>query len=429
MSHHLRITGGLPLAGEVLVSGAKNAALKLMCAALLTDEPVVLHNMPALDDVKTLCALFNTLGVTHQHEDTTLTLQAQDITSVRASYELVSKMRASILVLGPLLARFGRAEVALPGGCAIGTRPLDITQYGFEQMGARFKLEHGLMWVKGKLKGAHIHLRLPSVGATENLLLGATLAEGTTVIDNAACEPEIVDLAVLLISMGAKITGAGTSRIEIIGVSKLHGATHSVMPDRIEAGSYLIAALLAAGGKGVTIHQSPNVALQVFFEVLRSTGARFDEVDDHTLFIPAQPREFNALELMTEPYPGFPTDLQAQTMLLATQCQGISKIYEKIYENRLMHAAELRLMGAEIDVVNPQLALVRGPKKLSGAHVRCTDLRGGMTMVLAGLIAEGYTTVYDLYHLDRGYEHLETKLTALGAQISRVATETVAESA
>lgn len=422
MPQQLIITGGQALNGEVTISGAKNSALKLMCAALLTEEPVTLTNMPALKDVETLCSLFEFMGVTCKREGASLTIQAKTL-GVRAPYEWVSKMRASILVLGPLLARLGKAEVAMPGGCAIGDRPLDITQHGFEQMGARFHHEHGMLWVFNKLKGAQIHLRLPSVGATENLMLGATLAEGTTVIENAACEPEMVDLANLLNAMGAKVKGAGTSRIEIQGVQKLHGATQAVMPDRIEAGSYLVAALLVGGDKGVTIRNSPNFALKSFFEMIRSTGAKFDEVDAQTLFVPPQPRNFTALELMTDYYPGIATDLQAQTMLFATQCEGISKIYEKIYENRMMHAAELRNMNARIEVINPQLALVHGKTKLSGAHVRCTDLRGGMAVVLAGLVAEGYTVVHDLHHLDRGYEKLEQKLGALGAKIERVAVD------
>lgn len=425
MPQQLVITGGQALNGEVTISGAKNSALKLICAALLTEEPVTLTNMPDLKDVETLCALLTFMGAACKREGDSLTIQATNI-GVRAPYELVSKMRASILVLGPLLARFGRAEVAMPGGCAIGDRPLDITQHGFEQMGARFILEHGMMWVKGKLKGVQIHLRLPSVGATENLMLGATLAEGTTVIENAACEPEMVDLANLLNAMGAKVKGAGTSRIEIEGVQKLHGATQAVMADRIEAGSYLVAALLAGGDKGVTVRRSPNFALKTFFEMLRATGAKFEEIDENTLFVPAQSRHFTAVELMTDYYPGVATDLQAQTMLFATQCDGISKIYEKIYENRMMHAAELRNMNASIEVINPQLALVHGKTKLSGAHVKCTDLRGGMAVVLAGLVADGYTVVHDLHHLDRGYEKLEQKLSALGAKIKREEIEAVA---
>lgn len=425
MPQQLVITGGQPLNGEVTISGAKNSALKLMCAALLTEEPVTLTNIPALRDVDTLCSLFEFMGATCKREGDALTIQAKNL-GIRAPYELVSKMRASVLVLGPLMARFGRAEVAMPGGCAIGDRPLDITQYGFERMGAKFIFEHGMMWVKNKLKGAHIHLRLPSVGATENLLLAATLAEGTTVIDNAACEPEITDLANLLNAMGAKVKGAGSSKIEIEGVTCLHGATQTVMPDRIESGSYLIAALLAGGDKGVTIHNSPNFAMQAFFEVIRSSGAVFKEVDERTLFVPHQDRHFTAVDVLTDYYPGFATDLQAQTMMFATQCNGISKVYEKIYENRLMHAAELRNMNAKIEVVNPQLALVHGKTKLSGAHVRCTDLRGGMAVVLAGLVAKGYTTVHDIQHLDRGYEKLEQKLSALGAKIERVESEAAA---
>lgn len=425
MTQQLMITGGLPLNGDVSISGAKNSALKLMCAALLTEEPVTLTNMPALRDVSTLISLFEFMGVSCKREGTSLTIQAKTL-GVRAPYEIVSKMRASILVLGPLLARFGKAEVALPGGCAIGDRPLDITQHGFEEMGARFHIEHGMMWVWNKLKGTHVHLRLPSVGATENLMLGATLAEGKTVIDNAACEPEMVDLANLLNAMGAKVSGAGTSRIEIEGVEKLHGATQAVMADRIEAGSYLVAALLAGGEKGVTIHNSPNFALKSFFDMLRATGAKFNEVDATTLFVPGNQRHFTALELMTDYYPGIATDLQAQTMLFATQCEGISKIYEKIYENRMMHAGELRNMNAHIDVINPQLALVHGKSKLSGAHVKCTDLRGGMAVVLAGLIADGYTIVHEIHHLDRGYEKLEEKLAALGAKIERMDVEAVA---
>ena len=411
----LRITGGRSLQGTVEVSGAKNAALPIMCAALLSDQPLTLANVPNLMDVSTMSRLLAQMGVAVDGGGRYV-LHAKKITDPTAPYELVKTMRASVLVLGPLLARCGRAKVSLPGGCAIGARPVDQHVKGLQAMGAEIEIEHGYMHASAKrLRGARIVMDLVTVTGTENLMMAATLAEGTTVLENAAREPEVTDLARCLTAMGARIEGAGTDVIRIQGVASLGAAAHRVMPDRIETGTYLAAAA-AAGGKVRVANAAPE-SLDATLDKLREAGARV-EVRGEAIEIEAEGRPGPA-NVRTAPYPGFPTDMQAQFMALATIARGTALITETIFENRFMHALELQRLGARISIQGNS-ALVRGVEKLQAATVMATDLRASASLVIAGLVAEGTTQIERIYHLDRGYEAIEKKLSALGARIERV---------
>ena len=415
----LKVTGGCRLKGEVKASGAKNAALPILAASLLTADELVLHNVPHLSDIRTMGKLLSGLGMTVERPSDTETvrLNAKSLTTLTAPYELVKTMRASIVTLGPMLARFGEARVSLPGGCAIGARPVDQHIKGLQTLGAEVVIDHGYVVAKAKrLKGAHIVTDMVTVTGTENLLMAATLAEGTTVIENAAREPEVVDLANCLIAMGAKIRGAGTPVIEVEGVSELHGATHSVLPDRIETGSFLVAALMTRGDVTVT-HAAPHT-LDIVLEKLREAGATVQTGDDWIrVSIDKRPQ---AVSVRTVPHPGFPTDMQAQFMALDTIAEGTGRITETIFENRFMHVPELQRLGANI-TVDGHTAVVTGVEALSGANVMATDLRASASLVIAGLVAKGETIVDRIYHLDRGYDHMEVKLAALGAQIERIA--------
>ena len=418
----MRVTGGCKLNGEIKISGAKNAALKHMCAAILTDEPFILENMPTtLRDVKFLTQVLEQLGVkvTLDHDKKIASLDAKDMTSHVAPYDLVRKMRASILVLGPLLARLGQAEVSLPGGCSIGGRPVDLHLKGLEAMGAQIELEGGYVKAKapkGGLQGAEINFPLVSVGATEHLMMAATLANGETVLRNAACEPEIVDQGQALIKMGAKIEGLGTPTIKITGVKKLNGTTHSVIPDRIETGTYMCAVGLCGGE--LLLKNTRVDFLLALTQPLMQAGMIIEQRGDD-VFVKRNQATLKGMDMMTEVYPGFATDLQAQFMTMLTLCDGAGMISETIFENRFMHVPELCRMGANI-TVKGNSAIIRGVDGLKGAEVMATDLRASVAMVLAGLVAEGDTIINRIYHLDRGYENIVEKLTAVGAKIERV---------
>jgi len=413
----IEITGGERLAGTIQIGGAKNAALKMMVAALLGDERLVLHNVPRLADVATMRKLIEQLGLTVEAlAPHTLSIGGA-ITSVVAPYDIVSQMRASILVLGPLLARQGEAKVSLPGGCAIGTRPVDFHLKGLEQMGAVIELEAGYIAATAPrgLQGAEILLPFPSVGATEHLMMTATLARGTTVIANAAMEPEIADQALCLNAMGARISGAGTSRIVIEGVGRLGGATHTVLPDRIEAGTYACAAAITGGD--ILLGGAKAVHLKALLQVLSEAGA---ECSEEAGGVRVRARgKLQGVDVKTEPYPGFATDMQAQLMAVMCVADGASMLTENVFENRFMHVPELSRMGARI-VVHGASAIVRGVRELSGAPVMATDLRASSSLILAALAAKGKSVVSRVYHLDRGYEAVERKLSACGARIARV---------
>ena len=411
------IHGGARLSGAVTVSGSKNATLPILMASLLTAEPVTIRNVPRLRDVNTALALLNRLGVESEWTgDHKLTLHAERVTSHEAPYELVKTMRASFFVLGPLLARSSRAKVSTPGGCAIGARPVNLHITGLRALGARIQLRNGYVEAHTDgLRGARIWLDNPSVGATENIMMAAALAHGRTTIENAAREPEVQDLAKFLVAMGANVRGAGTHVIEIDGVEKLHGADHEVIPDRIEAGSLMIAAAITGGD--VSIRNVPVDQVEAVIAKLRETGVSAI-ASDGGVHISAG-GALRPVELRTLPYPGFPTDLQAQMMALLAQASGTSVITETIFENRFMHALELMRMGADI-VMKGSTAVVRGVPRLQGAPVMATDLRASMGLILAGLSAENSTEIGRVYHLDRGYEALDAKLSSLGAQIERV---------
>jgi UDP-N-acetylglucosamine 1-carboxyvinyltransferase len=413
----LRIRGGRPLEGEVRVSGAKNAALPILCASLLTSEPLRISNVPRLMDVATMAKLLGQMGVAVERGHDEVRLQAKEIRAATAPYDLVRTMRASVLVLGPLLARCGHAKVSLPGGCAIGQRPVDQHVKGLQAMGAAIAIEHGYMHATAqRLRGARIVMDMVTVTGTENLMMAATLADGTTLIENAAREPEVVDLAQCLSAMGARIEGAGSDVIRVEGVASLGGATYRVMPDRIEAGTYLAAAA-AAGGR-VRLVGAAADSLDASLEKLREAGARI-AVRGERIELEMEGRP-SSVSVRTAPYPGFATDMQAQFMALATVASGTAVITETIFENRFMHALELQRLGADI-AIQGNSAVVRGVERLQGAAVMATDLRASAGLVIAGLAAEGETLVHRIYHLDRGYEALEKKLGALGAQIERVA--------
>ena len=412
------VTGGARLGGEVRISGAKNAVLPILCATLLADAPVRITNVPRLHDVFTTAKLLAGLGAGIVHQGDAMTVDPRSVNRHIAPYELVKTMRASVLVLGPLLAKFGDAEVSLPGGCAIGSRPVDLHIKGLQALGAEISVDHGFIKARsnGRLKGARHVFELVSVGATENVLMAAALAEGTTVLENAAMEPEIVDLADCLIAMGARIEGAGTSRIVIEGVEALHGCEHAVIADRIETGTFLVAAAMT-GGRVTTTHARPDT-LDAVLDKLREAGADI-AIDGDRITLDMQGRRPRAVNLTTAPHPAFPTDMQAQFMALDCVADGVGVINETIFENRFMHVNELVRLGADIRV-DGHTAVVRGVEQLSGAPVMATDLRASASLILAGLVADGDTVIDRIYHLDRGYENIEAKLSALGAGIRRV---------
>ncbi|SHJ58383.1 UDP-N-acetylglucosamine 1-carboxyvinyltransferase [Roseomonas rosea] len=419
----IRLRGGRPLKGTIPIGGAKNAALPLMAAALLSEGPLTLTNAPALDDTRTMARLLEQhgLSVAHDTQARIMTLGGT-ATNLVAPYDLVRKMRASVLVLGPLLARYGQAKVSLPGGCAIGTRPVDLHLKGLEQMGAKIDLDSGYMNATAPegLKGAKIYFSQVSVGATENLLMAATLADGLTELVNAAREPEIDDLAQCLVAMGARIEGIGTDRLRIEGVKTLHAATHSIVPDRIEAGSFACA--VGVTGGEVLLQGARMEHLGTVARVLREAGVELEEVPPNGSAGGVLVRRSSGLrgvDVMTEPFPGFATDMQAQFMALMAVAEGASMITETIFENRFMHVPEMNRMGARINVQG-RSAIVRGVSRLSGAPVMATDLRASISLILAGLAAGGETIVNRVYHLDRGYERLEEKLAAVGADIERL---------
>ena len=412
----LKILGGLPLVGEVQAAGAKNAALPILCASLLTADPLELSNVPQLQDIATTIRLLKLLGVKTERDEERLTLQADSLVSTEAPYELVKTMRASILVLGPLLARFGEARVSLPGGCAIGQRPVDQHIKGLQAMGAQIDIEQGFVVARAsRLKGARIVTDMVTVTGTENLMMAACLAEGETVLENAAREPEVVDLAKVLVAMGAQIEGAGTDRLVIRGVERLHGTSHRIMADRIETGTFLCAA--AACGGDVTVRATDPWSMDVTIDRLRETGATLTSGPDWVrLQANGRPR---AVSVRTAPYPGFATDMQAQFMAMDAVADGTATVVETIFENRFMHVQELRRLGANIRIEG-NTAIVQGVPALSGATVMATDLRASASLVIAGLAARGETTVERIYHLDRGYARMEARLQALGARIERV---------
>lgn len=417
----LIVKGGNRLVGTVKTSGAKNAVLPIIAASILGTSPSRLDEIPALEDVRTICAVLECLGIkVDASEPHTLKIDSREITSCEAPYELVRSMRASFLVMGPLLARKGYARISQPGGCAIGTRPIDLHLKGFEALGVKIEQGHGYIEASAPdgMTGANIYLDFPSVGATENIMMAAAMAKGTTVLENPAEEPEIVDLANYLNQMGARVRGAGTNVITIEGVSELHGVQHSVIPDRIEAGTYMIAAAMTGGDviieNVLPEHQKPLIAK------LREAGALVEEDIDRIHVVGSG--NLKAVDIKTLPYPGFPTDMQAQMMAMLSVAEGRSKITETVFENRFMHVVELNRMGANI-TTEGRSAVITGPAHLTGCTVRATDLRAGAAMILAGLVAEGATEICDIYHIDRGYEEIAAKLTRLGADIKRVGTK------
>lgn len=416
----LIIEGGVQLNGEVTISGAKNAALPILCASLLAETPLYLSSVAALKDIDTTIKLLDTMGVKVTRKDDSVSLDASEVASFEATYEMVKTMRASILVLGPLLARFGSARVSLPGGCAIGSRPVDLHIKGLQAMGAAIHITHGYIQASTlhlpnrRLQGARYYMDLVTVTGTENLMMAAALAEGTTVLENAAKEPEVVDLAECLNKMGAKITGAGTDVITINGVERLNGANHNIVCDRIEAGTYMVAAAMTGGE--VKLNNVRADLLDAVIEKLREAGA--EVVADAESITVKSDGKLKAVNVRTAPHPAFPTDMQAQFMAMNTVAEGVSKVTETIFENRFMHVQELQRLGADISV-DGNTALVKGVSHLDGATVMATDLRASASLVLAGLVAKGETVIERIYHLDRGYELLEEKFTALGAKVRR----------
>ncbi len=412
------IEGGKKLSGQVDISGAKNAVLPILAATLLTDEVSVIKNVPRVVDVYTMIKIIDSLGAETKQEDNKIEVKPASLREFTAPYSLVSTMRASICVLGPLLAKLGKVKVSMPGGCVIGPRPIDLHLKGLKALGAKITIDHGYIEAcASTLKGTEVYLGGAfgsSVLATANVMMAATLAEGTTIIENAACEPEIVDLAEFLIKMGAKIEGHSSPVIKIEGVRRLHGAEHEVIPDRIEAGTYMIAAAMT--GSRLTLNNVKTSHLGVVIDKLKEAGVRFSKSDNMIEVLPSN--HLRPIDVTTLPYPGFPTDLQAQMMALMSVTDGISIIIEKVYPRRFMHVSELNRMGAEIHLEGPH-AIVKGVKNLSGAPVMASDLRASAALVLAGLIAEGKTEISRIYHLDRGYENLEGKLSKIGASIRR----------
>lgn len=411
------ITGGKRLEGSVEISGAKNSALSIMAATLLTKDVCILRNIPHLTDVDTMIAVIRKLGIKVEwKEDNTLYIDSDYFNNYEAPYELVKKMRASILVMGPLLARLHKAKISLPGGCAIGARPVDFHIKGFETLGAQVKVEKGYIKAEvNKLRGGDIYLDFPSLGATENIMMAASLAEGVTKIENAAKDPEVVELGNFLIKMGAKIEGLGTDLIKINGVKKLNGVDYNIIPDRIEAGTYMIAAAITSGD--ILIEKIDPLLIKPLIVKLEEAGVKIKQEKD--LIEVIGPNSINAVDIKTLPYPGFPTDIQPQFMALSCVAKGTSVITETVFENRFAHTGDLIRMGADIKVEGHS-AIIKGVKKLSAAPVMASDLRGGAALILAGLVADGTTELSRIYHLDRGYVNLEKKLTALGADIHRV---------
>ncbi|MBL8228621.1 MAG: UDP-N-acetylglucosamine 1-carboxyvinyltransferase [Bryobacterales bacterium] len=411
------IHGGEELHGEILTSGAKNSALPALAAALLTSDPVVLRRIPAVKDIRTMIGLLKSLGASAEVDGGSVRIEACEIANPEAPYDLVKTMRASSLVLGPLVARCGRARVSMPGGCAIGARPINLHVYGLEQLGAKITQSHGYIEASAPdgLTGRPVHFDRITVTGTEDLMMAAVLAKGATVLNNAAREPEVKDLADLLVKMGARIEGAGTSTIRIEGVEALHGAEHTIIPDRIEAGTFLIAGAMTGGDVRVKGCQPDH--LEALLAKLAQAGVNVDREGDSTLRV--RGGNLRSTDMSTEEHPGFPTDLQAQYMALMTQAEGISIVTETIFENRFMHAPELMRMGANIRLDGRQ-AIVAGPRRLSGAQVMSSDLRASASLVLAGLVSRGETIVDRVYHMDRGYEKIEEKLAAVGARIRRV---------
>lgn len=414
----LIVSGGSPLKGEVRISGAKNAALPVLISSLLTDEPLRVSNVPHLNDITTTLELLGQLGVQLEvDEKMTIEADASKLTQLRAPYDLVKTMRASILVLGPLLARFGEAEVSLPGGCAIGSRPVNLHLKGLQAMGAEISVTEGYIKARARrLRGARMFMDLISVTGTENLMMAAALAEGTSVIENAAREPEVVDLAECLNAMGARISGAGTHEIVIQGVSRLHGAHHSIIPDRIETGTYLVAGAVTGGT--ITVRNSAPRLIESVLEKLRETGADLD-IGDDWIGLDMKRRRPRAVSVCTAPYPAFPTDMQAQFVTLNSVAEGTGTVTETVFENRFMHIQELQRMGANI-FMQGNTAVVQGVRRLQGAPVMATDLRASACLALAGLVADNDTVIDRIYHIDRGYECIEEKLAQLGARIRRV---------
>lgn len=416
----LLIEGGHRLSGEAEMSGAKNAALPILCAALLTREPLTLTNVPQLNDIDTMLKLLVQMGVVVHRDGNTITLDASGLDNPVAPYEMVKTMRASILVLGPLIARCGEARVSLPGGCAIGARPVDQHIKGLTSMGTEISVEQGYVVARAaRLLGARLFTDMVTVTGTENLMMAAALADGETVIENAAREPEVVDLANCLVSMGARISGAGTDVIRIQGVERLHGATHRVMPDRIETGTYLCAA--AAAGGEIRLTGTSAGYLDAVVDKLMDAGCdiRTEKSPSFEAIVLRAPERLKAVSIRTAPYPAFPTDMQAQFMAINTVAEGTAIIRETIFENRFMHAVELARLGADIRI-DGNTAVVQGVAKLDGATVMATDLRASAGLIIAGLVARGETLIERIYHLDRGYEHIERKLTALGASVRRL---------
>lgn len=411
------ITGGKRLEGSVEISGAKNSALSIMAATLLTKDVCILRNIPHLTDVDTMIAVIKKLGIKVEwKEDNTLYIDSDYFNNYEAPYELVKKMRASILVMGPLLARLHKAKISLPGGCAIGARPVDFHIKGFETLGAQVEVDKGYIKAEvNKLRGGDIYLDFPSLGATENIMMAASLAEGVTKIENAAKDPEVVELGNFLIKMGAKIEGLGTDLIKINGVKKLNGVDYNIIPDRIEAGTYMIAAAITSGD--ILIEKIDPLLIKPLIVKLEEAGVKIKQEKDFIEVI--GPNSINAVDIKTLPYPGFPTDIQPQFMALSCVANGTSVITETVFENRFAHTGDLIRMGADIKVEG-RSAIIKGVKKLSAAPVMASDLRGGAALILAGLVADGTTELSRIYHLDRGYVNLEKKLTALGADIHRV---------
>jgi UDP-N-acetylglucosamine 1-carboxyvinyltransferase len=411
------ITGGKRLEGSVEISGAKNSALSIMAATLLTKDVCILRNIPHLTDVDTMIAVIRKLGIKVEwKEDNTLYIDSDYFNNYEAPYELVKKMRASILVMGPLLARLHKAKISLPGGCAIGARPVDFHIKGFETLGAQVEVEKGYIKAEvNKLRGGDIYLERPSLGATENIMMAASLSEGVTKIENAAKDPEVVELGNFLIKMGAKIEGLGTDLIKINGVKKLNGVDYNIIPDRIEAGTYMIAAAITSGD--ILIEKIDPLLIKPLIVKLEEAGVKIKQEKD--LIEVIGPNSINAVDIKTLPYPGFPTDMQPQFMALSCVAKGTSVITETVFENRFAHTGDLIRMGADIKVEG-RSAIIKGVKKLSAAPVMASDLRGGAALILAGLVADGTTELSRIYHLDRGYVNLEKKLTALGANIHRV---------
>jgi UDP-N-acetylglucosamine 1-carboxyvinyltransferase len=412
----LLIAGGTPLKGEIAISGAKNAALPLLTAALLTREPLRLTNVPQLNDIATMLKLLAQMGVKVERDGDSVVLDASGLNNPVAPYEMVKTMRASVLVLGPLVARTGEARVSLPGGCAIGARPVDQHIKGLQAMGAEIAVESGYVHAKAaRLRGARLFTDMVTVTGTENLMMAGCLADGVTVIENAAREPEVVDLAKCLVAMGARISGAGTDVIRIEGVERLHGAEHRIMPDRIETGTYLCAA--AATGGDVRLTGTSSAYVDVVIDKLMDAGCEVDLTRDAIRL--KAPQRLTAVSIRTAPYPAFPTDMQAQFMAINAVANGTAVIRETIFENRYMHAVELIRLGADIKI-DGNTAIVQGKEKLDGATVMATDLRASASLVIAGLVANGETLIERIYHLDRGYEKLDQKLSALGARVTRV---------